>query len=323
MAPKQTKGKKGIKKRIIDPLTRKEWFQLRAPVPFKAESFGYTCANKSAGLKKVEDAVRGRVVSYLQADLSQQSTDYLWRKVKLVVDEVAGKEARTSFYGLDTTRDDQCFAIKKWRTLIEAICDVKTNDGYILRVFTVAFTRKVERQKRNTAYALASQVKQIRKKIVEIINKEVNRSNVTQILESFTSEVVHEKITKEIKKIFPVENIKVRKIKVIQRPKIDCNSSLIQPSSSTKCTIPREETKLSLDKSRRSEPSNPTQSLSPKTTKSQKPKTCSPPPPPLEFDQYLKYKHLSSFYYQILCVFQYYSILFKTEHLITNKTEYQ
>jgi small subunit ribosomal protein S3Ae len=93
MAPggKKQGGKKGLKKRVIDPLTRKEWFQLRAPVPFKSESFGYTCANKSAGLKKVEDAVRGRVVTYLQADLAQQNTDYLWRKVKLVVDEVAGR----------------------------------------------------------------------------------------------------------------------------------------------------------------------------------------------------------------------------------------
>jgi small subunit ribosomal protein S3Ae len=106
--------------------------------------------------------------------------------------------------------------------MIEAVCDVKTNDGYVLRVFTVAFTRKVERQKRNTAYALSSQVKLIRRKITDLINKEVNKSNVTQILESFTTEVIHEKITKEIKKIFPVENIKVRKIKVIQRPKIDC-----------------------------------------------------------------------------------------------------
>ena len=37
----------------------------------------------------------------------------------------------------------------------------------------------------------------------------------------FTSEVVEKKITKECSKIYPVKNVKVRKIKVIQRPKID------------------------------------------------------------------------------------------------------
>ena len=37
----------------------------------------------------------------------------------------------------------------------------------------------------------------------------------------FTSEVVEKKITKEVSHIYPVKNVKVRKIKVIQRPKID------------------------------------------------------------------------------------------------------
>jgi small subunit ribosomal protein S3Ae len=60
----------------------------------------------------------------------------------LIVDDVEAKTARTSFYGLDTTRDELCYLIRKWRTLIETYCDCKTNDGYILRVFTIAFTRK-------------------------------------------------------------------------------------------------------------------------------------------------------------------------------------
>ncbi len=42
-------GKKGAKKKTINPLSRKEWFELKAPVPFKSESFGWTCANKSHG----------------------------------------------------------------------------------------------------------------------------------------------------------------------------------------------------------------------------------------------------------------------------------
>ena len=44
--------KKGQKKKIIDPLSKKEWFQLRAPAPFQAESFGWTCANRTQGLSK-------------------------------------------------------------------------------------------------------------------------------------------------------------------------------------------------------------------------------------------------------------------------------
>ena len=49
---KKTYGKKGQKKKVVDPLSRKEWFELKAPAPFQSESFGYTCANRTQGLSK-------------------------------------------------------------------------------------------------------------------------------------------------------------------------------------------------------------------------------------------------------------------------------
>jgi small subunit ribosomal protein S3Ae len=107
--------------------------------------------------------------------------------------------------------------------LIEAISDVKSQDGYVLRVFVIAFTRESANQKSKTNYALSSQQKIIRKKINEIIAKEVAKANATQILNLFTSEVVEKKITKEISPIYPVKNVKIRKIKVIQRPNLDFN----------------------------------------------------------------------------------------------------
>jgi small subunit ribosomal protein S3Ae len=92
-----------------------------------------------------------------------------------------------------------------------------------LRVFVIAFTRESANQKSKTNYALSSQQKIIRRKINEIIAKEVSKANATQILNLFTSEVVEKKITKEISRIYPVKNVKVRKIKVIQRPNLDFN----------------------------------------------------------------------------------------------------
>jgi small subunit ribosomal protein S3Ae len=47
--PILSKGKKGGKKKIIDPLSKKEWFDFRAPVPFSSKSFGKTCITKSSG----------------------------------------------------------------------------------------------------------------------------------------------------------------------------------------------------------------------------------------------------------------------------------
>ena len=49
---KLSKKGKGLKKKVIDPLSRKEWFDLKAPVPFQSGSFGKTLVNKSAGQSK-------------------------------------------------------------------------------------------------------------------------------------------------------------------------------------------------------------------------------------------------------------------------------
>lgn len=48
---KLTKGKKGVKKSTIDPLSRKEWFDFKAPVPFSDKSFGKTLVTKTTGTK--------------------------------------------------------------------------------------------------------------------------------------------------------------------------------------------------------------------------------------------------------------------------------
>jgi small subunit ribosomal protein S3Ae len=57
--------------------------------------------------------------------------------------------------------------------LIEAQTTVKTTDGYVLRIFVIGFTKRAPNQIKKTTYAKASRVRQIRAKMVEIIQKEV------------------------------------------------------------------------------------------------------------------------------------------------------
>jgi small subunit ribosomal protein S3Ae len=54
---------------------------------------------------------------------------------------------------MDITRDKLCQLIKKWHTLIEAFVDVKTSDGYFLRLFALGFTEKRMNQIKATCYA--------------------------------------------------------------------------------------------------------------------------------------------------------------------------
>lgn len=109
----------------------------------------------------------------------------------------------------------------------------------------IAFTRESPNQKRKTNYALASQQKEIRKRINDIVSKEVAKSNATKLLELFTNEVIEKKITREVFPIYPVKNVRVRKIKVIQRPKIDA-TKLAEMHDNEKRILTKAENKKTL-----------------------------------------------------------------------------
>ena len=62
-------GKKGQKKKIVDPFTRKEWYDVRAPVMFITRAICKTPVNKTAGTRIASDSLKGRVYEVSLADL--------------------------------------------------------------------------------------------------------------------------------------------------------------------------------------------------------------------------------------------------------------
>ena len=80
------------------------------------------------------------------------------------------------------TTDKLRSLVKKWQTLIEAHVDAKTTDGYLLRVFCIGFTKKRPNQIKKTAYAKHSQVRAIRKKMVEIVTREVTANDLKEVV---------------------------------------------------------------------------------------------------------------------------------------------
>ena len=92
----------------------------------------------------------------------------------LVCEEAQGDACLTNFHGMELTRDKQCAMIKKWQTKIEAHVDVTSTDGYKLRLFCVGFTKKRQNQVKKTTYAQSTQVRVIRKKMMDIMRREVN-----------------------------------------------------------------------------------------------------------------------------------------------------
>eukprot|EP01117_Protostelium_nocturnum_P010902 TRINITY_DN3936_c0_g1_i1.p1 TRINITY_DN3936_c0_g1~~TRINITY_DN3936_c0_g1_i1.p1 ORF type:complete len:258 (+),score=78.99 TRINITY_DN3936_c0_g1_i1:85-858(+) len=243
MAVGKNKGlkiKKGAKKKIVDPFTRKEWYDVKAPSTFNATNVGKTTVNKTAGTKIASDSLKGRVLEVNLADL-QKEEDQSHRKIKLVIEEVQGSKCLTNFYGMDLTTDKLRSLVRKWQTLIEAFVDVKTTDGYFLRLFAIAFTSRRKNQLKRTSYAQTAQVKQIRRKMMDIMTKEATTSELKDLVKKFIPEAIGKQIERECQSIYPLKDVFVRKVKVLKAPKFDSAklNELYTETASAKAAEPK------------------------------------------------------------------------------------
>lgn len=171
------------------------------------------------------DNLRGRIFEVSLADL-QNNEDDAYRKIRLIAEEVQGRSILTNFHGMTFTTDKLRSLVKKWQTLIEAVVNVKTADHYLLRVFVIAFTKRRQNQISKTTYAQSSQVRAIRAKMVEIINKHVSAVELKGLVALLLPEAIGKDIEKECYHIFPLQNVFVRKVKIIKKPKFDIGKLL-------------------------------------------------------------------------------------------------
>lgn len=103
--------------------------------------------------------------------------------------------------------------VKKWQTLIEANIDVKTTDGYLLRVFCIGFTAKDQLSQRKTCYAQHSQVRAIRKKMCDIITRDVTSSDLKEVVNKLLPDSIAKDIEKACQGIYPLHDVYIRKVR--------------------------------------------------------------------------------------------------------------
>ena len=200
---------------------KKEWYNVHVPSIFDVRVPCLTPCNKTAGQKQAADSLRNRVFTISVGDLNANAHEQAWRKVRLQCEEIKGFDCYTNFHGLDITRDKLCALVKKWHSLIEAFVQAKTMDGYLVRVFAIAFTRRHAKQVKATCYAKGSQKKQLRAKMMEAMLATVTKNSLRDLFKVLLGDTLTKQITKESVKIFPLENVIIKKVKVLKKPKFD------------------------------------------------------------------------------------------------------
>merc|ERR1711948_48670 len=172
------------------------------------------------GTKIATEELKGRVLELNLADLNADE-DQAYKKVKLCIEDVQGRNCLTDFHGLTLTRDKLCSLIRKWHTLIEAHVDVKTSDGYMVRLFVIAFTKRRQDQEKTNCYAQTAQIRKIRRKMIDIIINEAAKVQLRELVKKLIPESIGKEIEKQTQGIFPLKDVLIRKVKILKKPKFD------------------------------------------------------------------------------------------------------
>ncbi|KAK4743207.1 hypothetical protein SAY87_001208 [Trapa incisa] len=118
-----SKGKKGGKKKAVDPFAKKDWYDIKAPSVLSVKNVGKTLVTRTQGTKIASEGLKHRVFEVSLADL-QGDEDHAYRKIRLRAEDVHGRNVLTNFWGMNFTTDKLRSLVKKWHTLIDAHVDV-------------------------------------------------------------------------------------------------------------------------------------------------------------------------------------------------------
>eukprot|EP01061_Rhynchopus_euleeides_P010685 TRINITY_DN201_c0_g1_i1.p1 TRINITY_DN201_c0_g1~~TRINITY_DN201_c0_g1_i1.p1 ORF type:complete len:286 (+),score=128.03 TRINITY_DN201_c0_g1_i1:51-860(+) len=215
-------GKRNTKRKVGDTLANKEWYDMVAPIQFPERMCGKTMVNRSKGTFSGPENIKGRVFEVCLADLmGSEDKDYKSRKVQMKAEDVQGRCVLLNFHGMSLTTDKLRSLLQKWCTLIEGSQEVKTSDGYTLRVFAIAFTKKRGLQNKKNCHCQTSHVKKIRTKMAEIIQHNVAKNPLDRVVKILQEDVMGSEIQKACAGIFPLRDVHIRKVKVTKAPKVD------------------------------------------------------------------------------------------------------
>jgi len=226
-----TKKGKGRKKKA-DAFEKKDWFRLRLPKIqniFEVDTYGWMPANKTAQGVSVTDRLYDRVCTIRCGDLKEtpkadpkpEEEDVFTAtnlKLRIAQTKVDDRECLLDFHGMQLTRDKTCSMLKKWVTLVEASADVKTQDGFVFRLFAIALTKQQDNQVKKTAYAKTSQIKRLRAKMIETMQSIFSNLDTKKFVEKLLIDKFGEQAKKNLSGIMPVRRCCIRKVKLIKRP---------------------------------------------------------------------------------------------------------
>ena len=190
-------------RKIKDRWRAKNWYNVLAPPSFDNVTIADTLTDNPDNLI---NRVTGVSLQDLTNDFRKSHITIFFK-----VSKVEETNAHTQFAGHSLTSDYLRRMIRRRRSKIEGVYDVKTRDGAILRVKPFATTDK--------------RIQNSQRKVVrEAMKKTIADSAKTNTMSEFVKDILDGRVGSDIykncKKLYPVKRVEIYKTEVISQPTI-------------------------------------------------------------------------------------------------------
>jgi len=205
------KKAKTAARKVKDKWKAKEWYKLYAPRMFNQVELGETPSSEPSALMGRNTEV---TVHELTGDFSKMHI-----KIRFRVSDIRGLEAHTSFVGHDLTSDYVRRLTRRKRTKTDHVVDVRTKDGFLLRVKPMSITEQRIQAAQETA-------------IRNITDKTLTDLAATMTVSELVKAIITGDMSKELsnaaKVIIPIKRIEVRKSEVLEVGTVAADEPSIQ-----------------------------------------------------------------------------------------------
>jgi small subunit ribosomal protein S3Ae len=180
-----------------DKWKQKSWYTILAPKEFGEKEVGETPANES------KDVVGRRI----GVPANEVTTGKRLNHVKLTfeVESVNGKNAKTKLTNYEVVRSFIRSIVRRRRKRVDFVKDYEV-EGRKIRVKAIAMT---------AGKCYATQLKNIRQTMREIIDESVQSKSINDIITSTLNREIQDEIKEKAKKVFPISSVEIRKIEIL------------------------------------------------------------------------------------------------------------
>jgi len=187
--------------RTRDKWREKVWYQILAPEYFDNKEIGTTPAGNP-------DLLLGRTVQPTLYDLTGDF-EKIHVKLRFKILEVAGQQAKTTFYGHEWSSDYLRGLVKRGTSRIDWIGPILTKDDYLMRISVIVFT--ITRAKSSHEHA-------VRKAVEKVIRTHAKKHVFDDLVQKVILGELATDVFEAVRKIIPVRECEIRKSKVLKGP---------------------------------------------------------------------------------------------------------